>query len=227
MARTSVLGQQKWDQARRDNDFAAFLPLLKRTFQLKREQAEAYGYQDTPYDALLDDYEQHATTRPRSPRHSRICASRWCRWWHAIAESPNKTSIEILQRHYPTAGQQKKLARQAAAAVGFDFNRGRLDITSHPFCSGQGPDDTRITTRYEENWLPGALFGTLHEAGHGIYDQGLRRELWSLPPGTDVSLGIHESQSRMWENMVGRSRAFWQFFYPDGPGACSPNRCAM
>ncbi|MEX0977907.1 MAG: carboxypeptidase M32 [Pirellulales bacterium] len=95
-----------------------------------------------------------------------------------------------------------------------DFRRGRLDVTAHPFCTELGPNDCRITTRYDEHFFNGAFFGTLHEAGHGIYDQGLRTDWYGLPPGEYVSLGIHESQSRLWENLVGRSRAFWQHFFP-------------
>ena len=101
----------------------------------------------------------------------------------------------------------------AAAAIGFDFDRGRLDVTHHPFCTEMGPDDTRITTRYDENFFPMAFFGILHEAGHGIYDQGLRGECYGTGPGEYLSLGFHESQSRMWENQVGRSRPFWNHMY--------------
>jgi carboxypeptidase Taq len=110
--------------------------------------------------------------------------------------------------------EQKKFGHDAAAAIGFDFERGRLDITTHPFCTGIGPGDTRITTRYDAHHFPGAFFGTLHEAGHGIYDQGLPSDRFGSPLGEFISLGIHESQSRMWENMVGRSRAFWTYMYP-------------
>ena len=92
-------------------------------------------------------------------------------------------------------------------------------MTTHPFCTGLGPHDCRITTRYDERHFPGAFFGILHEAGHGIYDQGLPPEQFGLPPGDAVSLGIHESQSRMWENLVGRSRAFWEYFYPQAQAA--------
>jgi carboxypeptidase Taq len=101
-----------------------------------------------------------------------------------------------------------------AAQIGFDFGRGRIDTTDHPFCSTMGPNDCRITTRWDEHFLPTALFGVLHEAGHGLYEQGLPREWYGLPPGEAASLGIHESQSRLWENMVGRSSAFWRWCFP-------------
>ena len=109
---------------------------------------------------------------------------------------------------------QQRFGEAAAARIGFDFNRGRLDVTTHPFCTHLGPHDCRLTTRYDERHFPGAFFGTLHEAGHGLYEQGLRPDAFGLPPGDAISLGIHESQSRTWENLVGRSRAFWDYFYP-------------
>ena len=109
---------------------------------------------------------------------------------------------------------QEAFGKLVAGAIGFDFQRGRLDVTHHPFCSSMGPHDCRITTRYDEHYFPMAFFGILHEAGHGLYDQGLPTAHYGLPPGSYVSLGIHESQSRLWENAVGRSRAFWQFFFP-------------
>jgi carboxypeptidase Taq len=136
----------------------------------------------------------------------------------AIMTSGKKAPTEILERNYPAAAQEA-FGKAAAAAIGFEFDRGRLDVTHHPFCSGMGPHDCRITTRYDEQFFPSAFFGILHEAGHGIYDLGLRPEQFGLPPGTYLSLGIHESQSRMWENQVGRSRAFWQHFYPQAQDA--------
>jgi carboxypeptidase Taq len=129
-----------------------------------------------------------------------------------IRHSGRQPQVDIISRHYPRPAQEE-FAKAVAAKVGFDFSRGRLDVTHHPFCSGMGPNDCRITTRYDEHHFNGAFFGVLHEAGHGIYDQGLRGEWYGLPPGEAVSLGIHESQSRLWENLVGRSHAFWQHFY--------------
>ncbi|HLJ24731.1 MAG TPA: carboxypeptidase M32 [Candidatus Acidoferrales bacterium] len=110
--------------------------------------------------------------------------------------------------------RQKIFAQAAGAAIGFDFDAGRLDETTHPFCSGHGPGDCRITTRYNEHHFNEAFFGVLHESGHGIYDQGLPHEHFGTPLGSATSLGIHESQSRLWENMVGKSRPFWIYFYP-------------
>jgi carboxypeptidase Taq len=212
LTRASVLGQQAWVEARKNNDFPAFAPHIKKLFDLKRQQAEALGYQANSYDALLDDFEPDALTADVA----RVLADlrkELVLLVQAIQQAKQRPDASILTREYPAAAQEA-FGKAAAAAVGFDFNRGRLDVTHHPFCSGMGPHDCRITTRYDEHFFPSALFGTLHEAGHGIYDQGLRPELYGLPPGMYVSLGIHESQSRMWENLVGRSRAFWQHFFP-------------
>ena len=212
LTRASVLGQQAWVEARKNNDFPSFAPHVKRLYDLKRQQAEALGYVAHPYDALLDDYEPDAKTADVAKVLAELRAE-LVPLVAAIANSSKRPDVSLLSREYPAAAQEK-FGKAAAAAIGFDFEAGRLDVTHHPFCSGVGPRDCRITTRYDEKFFPGAFFGILHEAGHGIYDQGLRAEQFGLPPGTYVSLGIHESQSRMWENAVGRSRAFWQYFFP-------------
>jgi carboxypeptidase Taq len=131
----------------------------------------------------------------------------------AIAASPRKAPREILRRDYPVE-QQRQFGEAAAAAIGFDFEAGRLDVTTHPFCSGIGPGDCRLTTRYDPRNFSQAFFGTLHEAGHGIYEQNLPAEHFGTPCGVNASLGIHESQSRLWEILVGRGRPFWEHFFP-------------
>jgi carboxypeptidase Taq len=130
-----------------------------------------------------------------------------------IREAPRKPNTQVL-RHEISVPQQRAFNRMVAAAIGFDFERGRLDETSHPFCTTLGPADCRILTRYDAMQFSSGLFGTLHEAGHGMYEQGLPADWFGLPPGTCASLGIHESQSRLWENQVGRGRAFWQWLLP-------------
>ena len=119
---------------------------------------------------------------------------------------------EIVRRHFPRQ-QQEQFGLWAIRKMGFDMTRGRVDTAPHPFTSG-GHGDTRLTLRYDENYIPGTLFGLIHEAGHGLYDQGLDPQHQGTPRGSDVSLGIHESQSRMWENLVGRSLPFWKFAFP-------------
>jgi carboxypeptidase Taq len=212
LTRATVFGQHVWEIARRENDFPAFRPHLERIIALKREQADALGYVECRYDALSDEYEPDA----RTADIARVLAglrSELVPLVEAIGRSVRRPATEVLTRPYDVE-RQEQFGREAAARIGFDFARGRLDVTAHPFCTGLGPNDCRITTRFDEHYFPMAFFGILHEAGHGIYDQGLRADQYGLPLGEAVSLGIHESQSRLWENFVGRSRGFWQFFYP-------------
>lgn len=212
LARTSVLGQQAWVEARKRNDFPSFQPLLTKMVSLKREEADALGYPECRYDALLDGYEPGALTS----QVARVLAGlrdQLVPLVAAIRDSKREPDVSILHRRY-RIDAQREFGQRVAAQIGFDFKRGRLDVTAHPFCSEMGPHDCRITTRYNERHFNEAFFGILHEAGHGIYGQGLPPDQYGLPTGRYVSLGIHESQSRMWENQVGRSRAFWQFGYP-------------
>lgn len=212
ITRASVLGQQAWVEARKNNDFRSFEPILSKIIGLRRQEAAAVGFQQSPYDPLLDDYEPGERTS-NVARVLEGLRQDLVPLVQAIADSGKKPQSEILERHYPAA-KQEAFGRAAAERIGFDFRRGRLDETQHPFCGGAGPDDVRITTRYDEQFFNCAFFGILHEAGHGIYEQGLRGDWFGLPPGTANSLGIHESQSRLWENLVGRSRAFWKHFFP-------------
>ncbi len=208
LTRTAVLGQQAWEEARERDDFGRFQPLLEKTVRLKREEADALAIGRCRYDALLDEYEPGESTDRvaavlaglREPLVALI---------DAIRGASQRPDAAVLKHRFPLAAQEA-LGRAAAAEIGFDFSRGRLDETVHPFCAEAGPHDCRITTRYDEHYLPMGLFGILHEAGHGLYDQGLDPAAYGLPLGSPVSHGIHESQSRLWENQVGRSRAFWE-----------------
>ena len=212
LSRTGTLALQAWVKARQEKSFSGFQPWLEKMLDLKREEAAAIGYGDgQPYDALLDDYEPGATAAEIEARFEPL-REELVKLVSAIADSPRKPDESILTRRFPQ-DSQKSFSTTAATAVGFCFDSGRLDIAAHPFCSGFGPGDCRLTTRYDEHHFPGAFFGTLHEAGHGIYEQGLSRESFGTAMGESVSLGIHESQSRMWENLVGRSRPFWEHFF--------------
>lgn len=212
LARITTQAQQVWAMARQENDFSAFQPYLQQIVKLKREEAQAVGYQDVPYDALLDEYEPGARAQEIT-RVFQALRSELTPLIAAIQAARPKPDPLILQREYPV-DLQKIFGQAAAAAVGFDFDAGRLDTTTHPFCSGMGPGDCRITTRYNPHQFNEAFFGILHEAGHGIYEQGLPASDFGLPSGSYCSLGIHESQSRLWENQVGRSRPFWEHFFP-------------
>ena len=210
-ARVTTLAQQVWREAREKSDFAAFQPHLQKILALKRREAAALGTGAPAYDALLDDYEPGETTENLTRVFSGL-RGELVELVGAIAESGKKPDEALLRREYPI-DRQEAVGKLAAAQIGFDFDRGRLDITTHPFCSGIGPGDTRLTTRYNPRFFSEAFFGTLHEAGHGIYDQGLNAAHCGTPMGESVSLGIHESQSRMWENFVGRSQGFWTYFF--------------
>jgi carboxypeptidase Taq len=212
LARVTTRAQQAWQEARQASDFKAFQPWLEKIVLLKRQEADAIGYKAAPYDALLDEYEPGATTA----EITRVFAdlrNELVPLIGTIAASKKKPKREILERDFPIE-QQQVFGKEAAAAIGFNFNAGRLDVTTHPFCSGMGPGDVRITTRYNPRHFNEAIFGILHEAGHGIYEQDLEAEHFGTPLGSACSLGIHESQSRMWENQVGRSRPFWEHFFP-------------
>ena len=213
LSHTTTLSQQAWVESKKRKEFAHFRPWLEKVIALKREEADAVSGPGTVrYNALLDDYEPGSTiTQVQTlfaPLRTKLVA-----FAAAIRDSGRRPETEILEREYPIE-QQREFSGRAATAIGFDFSAGRLDEAAHPFCSGLGPGDCRLTTRYNAHHFPGAFFGTLHEAGHGIYEQGLPREKFGTPLGEAASLGIHESQSRMWENFVGRSRPFWEHFYP-------------
>ena len=212
LARTTSIAQQEWVDARRDADFPRFRPWLDSIVGLKRQEAECLGYEDAPYDALLDEYEPGTRCRDLAilfdALHRELVPL-----VAAIAESSRKPDPSILRRDFPV-DRQRVFGEAAASAVGFDFRRGRLDTTAHPFCSGIGPGDTRITTRFDARNFSDAFFGILHEVGHGLYDQGLDPTHHGTPMGEAVSLGIHESQSRLWENALGRGRPFWAYWFP-------------
>ncbi len=212
LARVTSLSQAAWKEAREEKNFAKFLPWFEQVAQLKHREAEALAIGPTPYDSLLDDYEPGATIGSLMPILGSL-RDELVPLVKAITESGRRPESAFLRNHYSEQGQEQ-FGKAVAAAIGFDFDAGRLDETTHPFCSGIGPGDTRITTRYDENFLPQSLFGIMHEAGHALYDQGLDREHYGTPMGGSSSLGIHESQSRMWENFVGRSRSFWEHALP-------------
>jgi len=211
LAQAAAEGQTAWEQARARNDWPAFRPFLERIVSLKREQAAALGYDTEPYDALLDLYEPGERAAALAPLFEELEAA--LRGLLPRVNPDFRGGDGLLRGSFPRE-RQEVLVREAAAAIGYDFAAGRLDPTAHPFSINLGQGDVRITTRYDETCLGTALFATLHEAGHALYSQGLPPEHWGTPRGEAVSLGIHESQSRLWENLVGRSREFWRFFLP-------------
>ena len=212
LARSASEGQTAWVTARQNNDFASFLPYLQTIVALKREEAAAVGFQDHPYDALIDEYEPGMSTSQVSSVVKNLSEA-LVPLVAAISDSSYKPDDSVLRRDFPVEAQEL-FAKEVSAAIGFDYQRGRLDVTAHPFCTELGPHDCRLTTRYDRHFFNSAFFGTMHEAGHGIYEQGLQSAEYGLPLGSYCSLGIHESQSRLWENLVGRSRSFWKHYFP-------------
>lgn len=217
LSRTSILGQQTWIKARKADAFSLFRPILEKTLDLKRQEAAAMGYFATPYDALLDDYEPGATTAEVAIVLAGL-RDALTPLVESIVGSGRRPDVAVLKREYPV-DVQEAFGKAAAGAIGFDFTAGRLDVTAHPFCGGAGPRDIRLTTRYNPRDFGDGFFSIIHEAGHGLYEQGLPTEEFGLPTAEAVSLGIHESQSRMWENQVARSRAFWEHMLPKATDA--------
>ncbi|OWK35971.1 carboxypeptidase M32 [Fimbriiglobus ruber] len=212
LARVTTLAQQAWVSARAKNNFPEFRPHLEQVLAFKREEAQAVGYKGHPYDALLDEYEPGATAEEIRQVFTDLSRD-LVPLIRAAADSGKKPRAGVLDREL-SVDRQRWFAESAAAAIGFDFGAGRLDTTAHPFCSAFGPGDCRLTTRYNPRFFNEAFFGVLHETGHGMYEQGLPADHFGTPVGAYCSLGIHESQSRLWENQVGRGRPFWQHFFP-------------
>jgi carboxypeptidase Taq len=229
IARASSSGQQVWVSARQANDFSVFESALKEIVNLKQHQADAIGFEGCRYDPLLDEYEPGAVTSEVTQVFESL-HKELVPLLESVKDHSGEIDSSVLHREYPIDAQ-KQFVENASTRIGFEYKRGRLDVTHHPFCTEIGPDDCRITTRYNETFFSSAFFGTLHEAGHGMYEQGLRSQWYALPPGQYCSLGIHESQSRLWENLVGRSEAFWQYFFPLAkeafPDALSDINCSQ
>jgi carboxypeptidase Taq len=206
LAETASRGQNAWVHARRDNDFSAFRPWLEKLIDLNRETAEHLGYEGTRYDALLDQYEPYATTAEVTrvfqelreglvPLVQRIAAA-------------EQVDNAFLRRSYPV-DKQFEFSDRLMTSLGYDRDRGRLDRSAHPFTTRLGNDDVRITTRFDEHAPESGIFSTIHETGHALYELGTGDDLAGTLLAEGTSLGIHESQSRLWENMIGRSRQFW------------------
>ena len=204
--------REAWGEARKQSKFKLFRPHLQKLLDLHLQFADLWGYTGSPYNAHLDEFEPGARAEDLRALFAKLRPEIVLILGPAVERS-EATPRSMLNGHYPVAAQQA-FNREVATAMGFDFDAGRIDTTAHPFCTGLGPNDCRLTTRYSEEDFMQSLYGIMHEAGHGIYDQGLPKEHYGTPLGSAVSLGIHESQSRLWENHVGRSASFWKHWHP-------------
>ncbi len=211
LSRTQSLAHEAWVEARSADDFSQFQPWLEKLLALQARVADAVGYEGSVYNAFLDEFEPYARVEQMGPLLEQL-RKRLVPLVGAILDKHRGPNPRFV-RPWDVA-RQEAFGRQVIGDLGFDWDAGRLDISVHPFCGGVGPDDVRLTTRYQSELLTSSLFGIIHETGHGLYEQGLPRDQVGLPVCESISLGIHESQSRMWENMVGRSRAFWQHQLP-------------
>jgi carboxypeptidase Taq len=200
-----------WIEARKQNDFSIFQPLLNKIVELKKQEADIIGYESHPYNALMDEYEKGATVQMVD------------RIFNDLIPPLSELLVEVqrfplpddsfLYRNFPKQ-QQWEWGMFLAKQLGFDFDAGRQDISEHPFTINFSSKDVRITTRIDENDFANMMWSTIHEVGHALYEQGLPDEEYGLPSGEYTSLGIHESQSRLWENCVGRGQGFWEHYFP-------------
>src|SRR6516225_2369384 len=200
-----------WTRARPANDFAAMVPYLERTLDLSREYSSYFAPYKYVADPHIDDADEGMTTASTRKLFGKL-KRKLVPMVRTICEQPAADDSSLRQAFAKAA--QFDFALRVAESLGYDLKRGRLDLTHHPFCTRFSAGDVRITTRVNQNDLCDALFSTLHEAGHAMYEQGVAAALDGTPLGRGVSAGVHESQSRLWENVVARSRGFWEHFYP-------------
>jgi len=210
-ARAEGLSQAAWVSARRDNDFYAFLPHLVKMIDFSRRRACYWGFTENPYDGLLDIYESDmdagAISAVFTPLGERLSAL-----LKKISSRP-KPDTRFLDQDFDT-DCQARFNRDLITRLGFDSARGRMDVSAHPFTTTLGSDDVRITTRYLPRQIQSGIFSSIHEAGHAFYEMGFHGELRGTCLADGASMGIHESQSRLWENVIGRSRSFWEAMFP-------------
>jgi len=211
MARDEGLSQDAWVHARKANDFSAFEPHLTRMIAYAKKKAEYWGFAEHPYDGLLDEHERGMTESMVdglfTPLKKRLVS--------LVERIGKKTQIDksFLQCIYPVDAQDA-FGRTLMRDLGLDVGRGRLDLSAHPFTTTLGVDDVRITTRYFPGNMLSGLFSIIHETGHAMYEQGFGVAIRSTSLAEGASMGVHESQSRLWENVIGRSRAFWDGRFP-------------
>lgn len=217
MGRAMSEAQPVWVEARKKSDWSLFAPRMQVTVDIARKVAEAYGYENKPMDALIARYEPGLTAADVERVFGRMRAA-IVPLVRAIAERSDAVDDSVLDRDFDM-DRQVSFSLEVVRRLGYDLERGRQDISQHPFCVAFGPGDVRITTRVRSNIRDSCLFSSIHESGHAMYEQGVSVDLERTPLCQGASSGVHESQSRLWENLVGRSRPFWNHFYPQLQGA--------
>ncbi|MCE9673308.1 carboxypeptidase M32 [Myxococcus stipitatus] len=201
-----------WREARKERRFARFQPALQRLLGLRREQADAYGHDGERYDALLEGYEPGMRVSRLTPVLTALREQLIPMVGRLTASAPRAPDLFDGRRYDKDA--QWRFTLRLLADMGFDLEAGRQDLSIHPFTGGTHPLDVRLTTHVDETQPLSALFSTIHEAGHGLYEQGFAPELYRTPLAAVPSMGLHESQSRLWENIIGRGRPFWEHYFP-------------
>ena len=212
IARAGSVARPVWEKARRDEDFSLFAPYLAKNVELNRRIADALGYRDRPYDALIDRSEPGMSTMQLTAIFAELKEA-IVPLVAGIARNADAVDDSVLYRGFDP-DLQVSYALDVVKRLGYDLERGRQDISTHPFSTGFGPGDVRITTRVSRDFFNECLFGSIHESGHAMYNQGMSAEIDRTPLWDGASPGVHESQSRLWENLVGRSLPFWRHFYP-------------
>ena len=206
IARAGSIGQEAWVRARANNDFDAFAPYLTRNLELARRYVDCFDTFDCPYDVLLDDFDPGMATADVTRLFDELKAA-LVPVIGEVAQHADRVDDGPLHGTFPVE-RQRQLVFEVVERMGFDRAGWRIDDAVHPFATGLGSQDVRITTRWDEHFFASALFSAMHECGHGLYEAGIDSSLQRTPLGSGESLSVHESQSRMWENMVGRGRAF-------------------
>ncbi len=211
-SRTGALAHPEWEKARAEADFSIFQPHLEKLIALRREYVDFFAPYDHVYDPLLDDFEPGMKTTEVKAVFDAL-RPRQVELVRAITEDGAPVDDSVVRQNYDIQ-MQWDFGVEVITALGYDFEHGRQDKSVHPFTTSFGIGDVRITTRFVPDFLNTSVFGSMHEAGHGMYEQGINPELGRTPLADGASLAIHESQSRMWENLIGRSRPFWKAFFP-------------
>ena len=210
-ARVSTVAQSVWEKARAESDFSIFQPYLEQLVGLRQQYADFFKPWTHVYDPLLDDYEPGMKTADVQTIFNTL-RPKQVELIKAISEKP-QVEKSFLFLEYPEKTQWD-FGVEVISKFGYDWDHGRQDKSVHPFTTGFGLNDVRITTRFNTKFLPTAMFSTMHECGHALYELGIAKKYNRTPLGAGASMAVHESQSRLWENLVGRSRAFWKHFYP-------------